>query len=219
MVKALLGKKIGMTQVFDDQGRRVSVTILRVGPCTVTQVKTQETDNVAAVQIGFDERKRKNTPKPQAGHFAKVRATPKKVLRDVPPDGEEMPDVGQELTVDVFEGVPRVDVIGVSKGRGTAGVVKRHGFKGSPATHGGRFGRRGGSLGSSASPSRVFKGKKMPGRMGAERVTTRNLEVVKVAPEHNLMLVKGAVAGSNGGYVLVRKAVAPHRRHGRAVQA
>ncbi|MHC5034889.1 MAG: 50S ribosomal protein L3 [Planctomycetota bacterium] len=219
MVKALLGKKIGMTQVFDDQGRRVPVTILRVGPCTVTQVKTAETDNVAAVQIGFDENKRKNTPKPQVGHFAKVRTTPKKMLRDVPPDGEEMPAVGQELTVDVFEGVRRVDVIGVSKGRGTAGVVKRHGFKGAPGSHGGRFGRRGGSLGSSASPSRVFKGKKMPGHMGAERVTTRNLEVVKVAPEQNLMLVKGAVAGSNGGYVLVRKAVVPHRRHGRVVEA
>jgi large subunit ribosomal protein L3 len=219
MVRALLGKKIGMTQIFDDQGKRVPVTVLQVGPCTVTQVKTELTDGAAAIQIGFEERKRKNTRRPLEGHFRKAGVTPKKVLRDVPPDGDELPEVGQELGVDLFADVARVDVVGISKGRGTAGVVKRHGFSGSPATHGGRFGRRGGSIGSSASPSRVWKGMKMPGRMGGRSATVRNLEVVKITPEHNLMLVKGAVAGSNGSYVLVRKAVARSSRRSPAAKA
>ncbi|MHC4480658.1 MAG: 50S ribosomal protein L3 [Planctomycetota bacterium] len=209
MLKALLGRKIGMTQVFDEQGRRVPVTVLRVGPCVVTQVKTEQSDGVAAVQIGFGERKRKNTPGPLAGHFQKAGVTPKRVLRDVPPDADQLPEPGQEFGVDIFEGVSHVDVVGLSKGRGMAGVVKRHGFSGSPATHGGRFGRRTGSIGASASPGRVVKGKKMPGHMGAERRTVRNLEVVKIEPERNLMLVKGSVAGSNGSSLLVRKAVAP----------
>jgi len=212
MVKALLGKKIGMTQVFGESGRRVPVTVLMVGPCTVTQVKTAETDNAPAVQIGFDERKRKNTPKPLLGHFGKAGVNPRRVLADVPPDGDQMPGLGQELSVAVFQGVSRVDVIGVSKGRGTAGVVKRHHFHGAPETHGGRFGRRSGSLGSNTYPGRVFRGKRMAGHMGAERVTVRNLEVVRVEPENNLMLVKGSVAGFNGSYILVRKAVSTGRR-------
>lgn len=216
MVKALVGKKIGMTQVFDEAGNRISVTVLRVGPCTVVQVKTEETDEVAAVQVGFEERKRKRTSKPLAGHFEKAGVTAKRVLRDVPPDGDQMPEPGQQLRVDIFEGVSHVDVTGVSKGRGTAGVIKRHGFSGSPATHGGRFGRRGGSIGASSSPSRVFKGKRMAGHMGSERVTVRNLEVVKLVPEQDLMLVKGSVAGSNGGYVLVSKAVGRGSRRGQA---
>jgi large subunit ribosomal protein L3 len=144
-----------------------------------------------------------------AGHFARAKVSPQQMLRDVEPDGDEMPELGQELGVTVFEDVEYVDVIGTSKGRGTAGVVKRHGFSGAPATHGGRFGRRGGSIGSSAAPSRVLKGKKMPGRMGAERVTVRNLKVVALRPEQNLMLVKGAVAGANGSTIMVRKAVMP----------
>jgi large subunit ribosomal protein L3 len=192
MVKALIGKKLGMTQVFTEEGTRVPVTVLQVGPCTVTQVKAEPGGAVAAVQIGFDERKRKNTPRPLAGHFEKAGCSPKKVLRDVDLEGEEAPEPGQELSVDVFEGVSHVDVVGVSKGRGFAGVVKRHGFKGAPATHGGRFGRRTGSIGASASPSRVLKGKKMPGHMGAQRVTVKNLKVVKLDPAQQRKLRDGA---------------------------
>lgn len=209
MVKALLGKKLGMTQVFDASGTRVPVTVLQVGPCSVTQVKTAETDRAVAVQIGFGERKAKRTAKPMAGHFAKASVKPKLVLRDVEPDGDELPELGQELGVDLFEGVDYVDVIGTSKGRGTAGVIKRHGFSGSPETHGGRFGRRTGSIGSSAAPSRVFKGKRMAGHMGAARVTVRNVKVVAIKPDLNLMLVKGCVAGANGSGVMVRKAIMP----------
>lgn len=187
-----------------------------MGPCTVTQVKTGETDNVAAVQIGFEERKRKSLTKPVLGHFEKAGVTPKRVLRDVPPEGDQMPQVGQEISVGIFEGVRRVDVIGVSKGRGTAGVVKRHGFSGSPETHGGRFGRHSGSLGSTTSPGRVVKGMRMAGHMGAARATVRNLEVVRLDADRNLMLVKGAVAGHNGSYVVVRKAVASSARRSHA---
>jgi large subunit ribosomal protein L3 len=212
MVKALLGKKIGMTQVFGEAGERIPVTVLQVGPCTVTQVKTAESDGVAAVQIGFDQRKKKNVVKALAGHFEKAGVAPLRVLRDVPPDGEQMPEPGQEIGVEVFEGVPQVDVIGLSKGKGFAGVVKRYGFGASPETHGGRFGRHPGSIGSSAAPSRVFKGKRLPGHMGHDRVTVRNLQVVQVDRARNLMLVKGSVAGCNGSYVLVRKAVAKGRR-------
>lgn len=206
MVKALLGKKMGMTQVFDEAGERVPVTVLRVGPCAVTQVKTAETDQKPAVQVGFEERKRKNTTKPMLGHFQKAGVTPKQVLRDVELDGEEQPETGQQLTVEEFDGVALVDVVGVSKGRGFAGVVRRHGFSGGPKTHGGRFDRGPGSIGSSASPGRVLKGRRMAGHMGAERVTVRNLQVVRVDPEQDVLLVKGSVPGPTGGYVLVRKA-------------
>jgi len=206
MVKALIGKKVGMTQVFDQSARHVPVTVIRVGPCVVTQVKTSETDNVTAVQIGFGERKRKNTPKPLLGHFEKAGVTPRRVLKDVGADGDELPEPGQELTVSEFEGVTHVDITGTSKGRGFAGVVRRHGFAGSPKTHGGRFGRRPGSIGTSATPSHVQKGRKMPGHMGAERVTVRNVEVVRIEPERHLMLVRGSVVGSNGSIVVVSKA-------------
>jgi len=212
MVKALIGKKLGMTQLFDEAGRQVPVTVLQVGPCTVVQVKRAETDNAVAVQIGFGQRKLKNAPKPLVGHCRKAGVGPQRLLRDVPPEGEELPEPGQELTVELFEGVEFVDVTGTSKGRGFAGVVRRHGFSGAPETHGGRFGRRGGSIGASASPSRVVKGQKMPGQMGACPVTVRNLKVVRLVPEQNLMLVRGAVAGSNGSYVLVRKAVRPGKK-------
>jgi large subunit ribosomal protein L3 len=205
MVKALIGRKIGITQVFDESGRQVPVTVLQVGPCTVVQVKTAETDSVPAVQIGFDERKRKHTSRPLAGHFDKAGVPAKRLLRDVAPDGPQMPQVGQQIGLGIFEGVAQVDVIGTSKGKGFAGVVKRYHFKGSPASHGGRFGRRTGSIGSAAWPGHVIKGHRMPGRMGNARVTVRNLAVVKLDLERNLMLVRGSVAGHNGSYVLVRK--------------
>ncbi len=207
MVKALIGKKLGMTQVFGDAGELIPVTVLQVGPCVVTQVKAAADGGVRAIQIGFEERKRKNTPKPLVEHFAKAGVTPRLMVRDVEPDGDDVPEPGQDLGVEQFEGVEYVDVTGTSKGRGFAGVVKRYGFKGAPKTHGGRFGRRTGSIGASASPGRVVKGKKMPGRMGAERVTVRNLQVVDTDSERNLLLVKGSVAGKKGGFVMVRKAV------------
>ncbi len=207
MVKALLGKKIGMTQVFDEAGKRVPVTVLRVGPCAVTQVKASRGER-SAVQIGFGERKRKNTPQPLLGHFEKAGVLPKRILQDVKPEGDQLPEPGDELTVELFDGVEHVDVTGTSKGKGFAGVMRRHGFSGAPETHGGRFGRGPGSIGSSASPARVVKGHHMAGHMGAERVTVRNLEVVEIDPERNLMLLKGSVPGPNGGFVIVRKAVA-----------
>lgn len=212
MVKSLLGKKIGMTQLFDEAGSVVPATVLQVGPCTVVQVKEPPAESVAAVQIGFEAANKKRVTKPVAGHFAKAGVAPKRLLRDVEPDGDEMPQVGQELDVALFEGVPYVDVIGVSKGRGMTGVVKRYGFAGQPETHGGRTRRLPGSIGASAWPGRVWKGKRMPGHMGAERVTARNLKVLRVDPERHLMIVKGCVPGSNGGCVLVRKAIMPGRR-------
>ena len=218
MVKSLLGKKIGMTQVFDEAGAVVPATLLQVGPCMVTQVKAPPKDRAAAVQIGFQETSRKKVTKPRAGHFAAAGVAPQRVLRDVAPDGPEMPEVGQEIGVSIFEGVPSVDVVGVSKGRGTAGVVKRHGFAGQPATHGGRTRRLAGSIGAGSWPGRVWKGTRMAGHMGAARVTVRNLQVLRVDPERNFMLVRGCVPGSNGGYVLVRKAVGLERRAARAAQ-
>ena len=194
-----------MTHLFEEAGRLVPVTVLRVGPCYVTQVKSPPGDNCRAVQIGFEDAKRRNVIRPQAGHFGKSGVSPKKLLRDVEPDQAEELAPGQKLGVEEFEGVSHVDVSGVSKGRGFAGVVKRHGFRGGPASHGAKTHRHGGSIGPGTSPGRVIKGRKMPGHMGADRVTVRNLQVVSIEPERNLMLVKGAVPGSRGSYVMVRK--------------
>lgn len=207
MVKALLGKKIGMTQVFDEDGTQVPVTVLQVGPCPVVQLKEGEEGVCTAVQIGYDERKRKNTPAPLLGHFDKAGVNPTKVLRDVEPeaDGEGDLEVGQKLDVSVFQDVDKVDVSGRSKGRGFAGVVKRHGFAGGPKTHGGKMDRRSGSIGPGTDPGHVIKGRRMAGHMGDEVVTTRNLEVVRVDAERNVLLVKGSVPGSNESYVMVRK--------------
>jgi large subunit ribosomal protein L3 len=209
MVKALIGKKLGMTQVFDESGDFVPVTVLQVGPCVVTQVKSRQKDNTEAVQLGFEDRKAKRVGAALGGHFAKAGVRPKRVVRDVQAEGEGKLEVGQELRVDLFEGVDYVDVTGISKGRGFAGVVKRYGFSGAPKTHGGRFGRRTGSIGASTAPGRVVKGKGMAGQMGARRVTVRNLRVVGLDPARDIMLVRGAVAGSRGNYLLVRKAVLP----------
>jgi len=206
MVKALLGKKVGMTQVFDDDGRQVPVTVLKVGPCFVTQLKAGDEASRQAVQIGFDDAKRKNTPKPLQGHFDRSGVSPKKVLQDVDiEEGAEL-ELGQRLSVEIFEDVEKVDVSGTSKGRGFAGGVKRHGFSGGPASHGSKVHRGPGSLGPGTDPGRVFKGTRMAGHMGDETVTIRNLEVVRVEPERDVLLVKGSVPGTRGGYVTVRKA-------------
>jgi len=205
-VKALLGRKVGMTQLFDEAGRLVPVTVLTVGPCYVTQTKNPPKDNCRAVQIGFEDAKPKKVPRPQKGHFSKSGVSPKKVLRDVEPEeGEELVP-GQRLGVEVFEGVSHVDVTGVSKGRGFAGVVRRHGFGGGPATHGSKTHRHPGSIGPGSSPGRVIKGRRMAGHMGAVQVTVKNLEVLRIEPERNLMLVKGAVPGSRGSCLMVKKA-------------
>ncbi len=203
MVKTLLGKKIGMTQVFGDSGAVVPVTALQVGPCAVLQVK----EDTGAVQIGFDPCKRKNTSGPLLGHFDSAGVSPMRVIRDVELEDGQSCEPGMELTVDEFSDTSLVDVIGKSKGRGFAGVIKRHGFAGGPATHGSGFHRTAGSVGAGTSPGRVLKGRKMPGRMGNEKITARNLEVVKVDAGRNLLLVKGSVPGSRGGYVMVRKVV------------
>ena len=210
MVKALMGKKIGMTQLFDEAGAVVPVTVLEVGPCPVVQVKTDRSGAPAAVQIGFDNRKKKNTPKPLLGHFAKAGVVPVKVLRDVATEQGVELKLGQSLGVEVFSDTAFVDVTSNSKGRGFAGVIKRHGFHGGPASHGSTYHRRGGSIGAGTTPGRVMKGRKMAGHMGASKVTVCNLRVMKLYPDRNLMLVKGSVPGSKGCYVLVRKAKAPH---------
>lgn len=199
--KGILGKTLGMTQVFDANARVIPVTVITAGPCPVVQVRTPERDGYAAVQIGYGSTKRPN--RPLAGHFAKAGVTPTRHLMEVELDAEVRP--GDEVTVDQFAAGDRVDVTGRSKGKGFAGTIKRHGFATQGATHGvHKVHRKPGAIGACATPSRVFPGRKMPGRTGGERVTVSNLEVVRVDPERNLILVRGAVPGGNGAVVLLR---------------
>ncbi len=205
VVEGLIGKKIGMTQIFDEEGNIVPVTILKIGPCSVVQVKTEDRDGYRAVQLAYiEEKPPKRVNKPMAGHYAKAGVEPQRILREFKLGEGEIKE-GQTLTVEIFEGVDRVDVTGTSKGRGFQGVMKRHGYSGGPASHGSKFHRAPGSVGSTTFPGRVLKGKGMPGHMGNERVTVIGLRVVKIDKEKNLMLVKGAVPGPAGGYVLVKK--------------
>ena len=203
----LIGKKIGMTSVFGADGKNVPCTVIEVGPCVVTQIKSVEKDGYEAVQIGFEEAKEKRTSAPLMGHFKKAGTTPKKHLAEFSGFDREL-NLGDTLTVaDVFEGVSFVDVAGTSKGRGFQGVVKRHGFGGvGQVTHGqdDRL-RKPGSIGACSYPAKVFKGLRMGGQMGNKRVTTQNLRVLKVIPEHNLLLLKGSVPGCNGSIVIVEK--------------
>jgi large subunit ribosomal protein L3 len=207
--KGLLGTKLGMTQVFDEQGHIVPVTVVLAGPCTVAQVKTPERDGYAAVQLAFGEIKPKRVNKPLKGHFAKVGAEPRRHLVELRTADAGDYSAGQELKPgEVFSQGERVDVIGVSKGKGFAGVMKRHGFKGLGASHGTeRKHRSPGSVGACATPGRVFKGMRMAGHMGHERVTVLNLQVASIDAERNLVLVRGAVPGPKGGLVMVRAAV------------
>jgi large subunit ribosomal protein L3 len=204
----LLGRKIGMTQVFRPDGQVVPVTLVKAGPCVVVQRKTPATDGYDAVQVGFMEYiKASRINKPAKGHLKKSGADGVKFLREFklrPGDGDLKP--GDRILVDQFKPSDKVDVIGVSKGRGFAGVVKRHHFRGGDASHGSMFHRAPGSIGGSSYPSRVFPGMKGPGHMGTQQVTIRNLEVVEVDAEDNVLMVKGAVPGPNGGYVVVRRA-------------
>jgi large subunit ribosomal protein L3 len=205
MVRGLIGRKLGMTQIFNDEGLAVPVTVIEAGPCVVTQLRTQEKDGYEAVQLGFGIAKRLN--KPQAGH---VRASGHQVktLREVKADDYTSIEVGQVFKADTFTAGEVVDVTGTSKGRGFQGGMKRHGFSGGPKTHGqSDRARAPGSIGSSATPGRVFKGLKMAGHMGHERVTVQNLTVLRVDSERNLLLVEGSVPGPNNGTLLIRRAV------------
>ena len=201
----LIGRKIGMTSVFSADGKNVPCTVIEAGPCVVTQVKTVEKDGYAALQLGFAEAKEKNTSKPMMGVFQKAGTTPKRHLAEFKFDEEH--NLGDVLTVEWFNGVEFVDVVGTSKGRGFQGVMKRHGFGGvGQSTHGqDDRARKPGSIGACSYPAKVFKGMRMGGHMGNERVTTQNLKVLKVIPEHNLILVKGSVAGCKGSTVLIQK--------------
>ena len=207
MVTGLLGKKIGMTRIFTDDGRWIEVTVVEAGPCTVVQRKTEERDGYDAVQIGFGEVRESRCTKPLLGHFEKAGTTPKRTLREIRISKDDALQAGDEVRADIFEAGDRVDVVGTSKGKGFAGVIKRHGFSGGPGGHGSRFHRAPGSIGQSADPSKVYKGKKLPGHMGNRRVTVQNLEVVTVDPEKNLLLLRGSIPGANGGTVMVSKSV------------
>jgi large subunit ribosomal protein L3 len=206
--KGILGTKLGMTQVFDPASRVVPVTVIQAGPCRVTQVKAPERDGYAAVQLAFGEIRPRKVNKPRAGHFAKAGVEPRRHLVELRTADAAGYQPGQELKADVFAPGERVDVIGVSKGKGTAGVMKRHGFSGLSASHGTeRKHRSPGSVGACATPGHIFKGLRMAGHMGHERVTVLNLEVVRVDPERNLLLVRGAVPGPKRGLVMLRSAV------------
>ena len=207
MVNTILGRKLGMTQIWSDNDEVIPVTVIQAGPCTVAQVKTKETDGYEAVQLGYGDIKEKHVNKPMAGHFAKAGIAPTRYLREVRVEDASEHQVGEQVTVENFEGIDHVDVTGVSKGKGFAGVIRRYHFAGGPGGHGSHFHRAPGSVGMCATPSRVIKGLRMPGHMGSDRVTVMNLELVRIDPEQNLMLVKGAVPGGKGALVTVRKAV------------
>ena len=202
----LIGKKVGMTRIFNDEGVQVPVTVIEAGPCPVVSVRSRELDGYQAIQLGFGAKKAKRSSKAELGHVAKagMEAAPRLMREFRYADGEEY-EVGQELTVEQFEAGDRVKVTGRSKGRGFQGVVKRHGFAGRPGSHGHPMSRNPGSLGPGTDPSRVIKGKKLPGRMGGTRTTIRNLQVVRVDGERNLLFVKGGVPGARDGYVLISK--------------
>jgi large subunit ribosomal protein L3 len=205
-MSGLIGKKLGMTSIFDDKGKNIPCTLVEAGPCVVTQIKTQDIDGYEAVQLAFDEKKVTHTPKAMQGHFNKAETTPKKVVAEFT-RFEEKKQVKDVLKVDVFEEGEFIDVVGISKGKGFQGVVRRHGFKGvGEQTHGQHDRLRApGSVGASSWPSRLFKGLRMAGRMGGKRVKTINLRIVKIFPEKNLILLQGAVPGPKGGYLLLER--------------
>jgi len=205
--KGVLGEKLGMTQVFDDEGRIVPVTVVQAGPCVVTRVRTPDADGYSAVQLGFGQIDPRKVNKPTAGHYEKAGVTPRRHLVELRTDDAAEYELGQEITVEVFEAGQRIDVTGRSKGKGTAGVMKRHGFKGLGASHGTqRKHRSPGSIGGCATPGRVFKGLRMAGRHGNTRTTVQNLTVHAIDADKGLLLIKGAVPGPNGGLILVRSA-------------
>lgn len=207
MSTALIGKKVGMTQVYMETGELVPVTVIEAGPCPVVQVKRLGKDGYSAIQIGFGPKKEKNTSNGALGHFKKAGTSALRHLREIRLEKDADVESGSELTVEMFNDDKKVDVIGTTKGRGFQGVVKRWNFAGGPASHGSMFHRRGGSYGMCQWPGEVVKGKKMPGHFGTDRRTIQNLKIVKILPEKNLILVKGSVPGATGAMVIVRKAI------------
>jgi large subunit ribosomal protein L3 len=207
MLKGIIGRKLGMTQVFGEGGNVVPITVIEAGPCAIVQIKTREKEGYNALQLGFTKKKTHRVNRPLAGHFQKSGAGPYYVLKEFLVDEIGEYSVGQEITLENFKVGDFIDVTGTSKGRGFTGVIKRHGFRGFPAAHGTHeYFRHGGSVGSSASPSRTFKGIKMPGHFGNSRVTIQNLTIADIKPEQNLLLIKGAVPGATNSIVIIREA-------------
>lgn len=207
MKKGIIGRKVGMTQIFDEKGNVIPVTAIEAGPCTVVQIKTVETDGYNAIKLGFGEVKEKRLNRPEKGTFKKINVEPKKHLREFRLDSIENVTVGTEIKVDVFNAGEKVDIQGITKGKGFQGVIKRHGQHRGPMGHGSMYHRRPGSMGPTSTPGRVFKGKKLPGHMGVETVTIQNLEVVRVDLDKNVILVKGSVPGSKGSILKIRNTV------------
>ena len=207
MKKGIIGRKIGMTQIFDEKGNVIPVTVIEAGPCVVAQVKTVETDGYNAIQLGFGEVKDKHINKPEAGHFAKAKLANKKHLREFRLEDISNYKVGDEVKLDIFEAGERIDVQGTSKGKGFQGVIKRHGQHRGPMGHGSMYHRRPGSMGPTSTPGRVFKGKKLPGHMGAQTISIQNLEVIRVDLDKNVILVKGSVPGAKGAILKLKSSV------------
>ena len=207
MKKAILGLKVGMTQIFDNEGKAVPVTVIAANPNIVVQKKTMENEGYEAIQVGFDDKAERKVTKPLKGHFAKAKVATKRYLREFRLEDAGSYEVGQEIKVDIFKEGDRVDISGVSKGKGFAGAIKRHNFHRGPMKHGSKYHRWAGSMGASSSPSRTIPGKKLPGHMGAENTTVVNLEVVKVDPEKNIILVKGGIPGIRGSLVMIKDTV------------
>ena len=211
-MKTLLGKKIGMTQIFTEDGQVVPVTVVEAGPEVVTQIKTVETDGYNAVQVGYEDQKAHRVNKPMTGHYEKAGVAPKKHLAEFKIEDGETYELGQEITVADFEEGMKIDITGISKGKGTQGNIKRHGHHRGPMSHGSKHKRLAGALAAGTYPSRVFKGNKAPGRMGRDKITVQNVVLVKVIADRNLMLVKGAVPGKKGGVVRIRISKKAERR-------
>ena len=210
MSVGIMGKKVGMTQIFKENGDVIPVTVIKAGPCAVFQKKSKDKDKYCALQLGFESAKEKNITKPRLGHMKKVAMGPVRYLREFRVDETELEkyEMGQEITVDIFKEGDYINISGISKGKGFAGVMKRHNFAGAPGGHGTHnYKRHGGSIGASATPSRVFKNKKMPGRMGTQKITAPNIQVVRVQKEHDCLIVKGSVPGPNNGLILIKAAL------------
>ncbi len=206
-MKGLIGKKLGMTSIYDEDGVAVPVTVIEAGPCVVVQLKANDKEGYSAVQLGFEDQKEQRLNKPALGHFKKAGVDAKRILKEFRIDESAEVNVGDVIDANAFAEVNFVDIVATGKGRGFQGVVKRYDFGGGRASHGGGWIRRPGSIGMCEHPARVFKGKKMPGQMGNKRVTTQNLKIVQVRPEENLILVKGSVPGANGGIVTIKEAL------------
>ncbi|MCD4813989.1 50S ribosomal protein L3 [bacterium] len=204
-MKSILGRKVGMTQIFDANGKVIPVTVVSAGPCTVVQVKTEEKDGYSAIQVGYEEQKPQRVKKPRLGQFTKRNLKPARVLREIRIESGEAFEVGQTFGPEIFKDVPWVDVIGISKGKGFQGVIKRHNFSGGGGSHGSMFHRAPGSIGQSSDPSRVLKGLGMPGHMGHEKVSALKVKLVKIDEKQNLILIRGSVPGANRDLVVIRE--------------